>query len=456
MKRSVIYNLNTLTLSLIVLGILAVVNFIGYRHHIRLDFTKQKSFSLAPQSIKVVKTLKDEVRVIGFYEAKEKPMFDNLLDKYKYHSKKIAVQFYDPDKDKAVAEKYKIKQYRTVVIEKGKRETQLEDITDENGEEKITNAIIKIEREATPVVCFLKGHGEKNIADREREGYSVVQDELRDEGYEVKSLSLLESGKIVDCSVLVIAGPQKPFLPKELDLISDYFQKGGRGMILIDPTDRQTGIEIFLSKIGISAMNETVIDPISTIFGQSAATPVVSEYTNHDVVRDLKEASFYPLARPFTIRTELPNKNMKVEAIAKTTPNSWAEVGPLKQGKVKYDAGKDRKGPLNLAVAASGKWSGGKAGEKEMRLVAVGDSDFSNNRSFEFSGNGNFFLNAVAWVVGDESLISIRPTKAAGASGRLMMTPRQVQLLFLLTIVVTPLVIIGSGIVVWLRRRRLA
>lgn len=455
MKRSVIYNLNTATLTLIVFGILAVVNFIGFRHHIRFDFTKQKSFSLAPQSIKVVKTLKDEVRVIGFYEAKEKSMFDNLLDRYKYHSKKLAVQFYDPDKDKVIAEKYKIKQYRTVVIEKGKRETRLEDITDENGEEKITNAIIKLEREATPHVCFLKGHGEKEIADREREGYSVAQDELKDEGYDVKNFSLLESGKMADCSVLVIAGPQKPFLPKEIELISDYFKKGGRGMILLDPADRETGLETFLSKIGIVALNETVIDPISTIFGQSAATPVVSEYTSHEVVRDLKEASFYPLTRPFKIQTELPNKNIKVEAIAKTTPNSWGEVGPLKQGKVKYDAGKDRKGPLNLAVAASGKWSGRKD-EKEMRLVAVGDSDFSNNRSFEFSGNGNFFLNAVAWLVGDESLISIRPTKAAGISGRLMMTPRQVQLLFLLTIVVTPLVIIGSGIIVWLRRRRLA
>lgn len=455
MKRSTIYSLNAVTLSLIVLGIFAVINFVGYRHFKRFDFTKQKSFSLAPQSIQVVKALKDEVRLIGFYEAKEKAMFDDLLNKYKYHSNKIVVEFYDPDKDKGVAKKYNIKKYRTVVIEKGKRETRVEDVTDENGEEKITNAIIKAGRESTPVIYFLKGHGEKDIHDQDREGYSVAQGELKDEGYEVKSLSLLESGKIPkDSRALIIAGPEKPFHPKELELISDYFKNGGRGMIFLDPLDRPTGIETFLSKAGIRAENETIIDPISTIFGQSAATPVVSEYTGHDVVRGLKEASFYPLARHFTILPELPNKNLKVEAVARTTPNSWAEGGDLKPGKVKYDEGKDRKGPLNLVVAASGKWQGGN--EKETRLLVFGDSDFSNNRSFEFAGNGNFFLNAVAWLVGDESLISIRPPKIAGASGKLIMTPRQVQFLFMLSVVVVPLVIVGSGIVVWLRRRKLA
>ncbi len=458
MKRSTIYSLNALTLSLIVLGIFAVINFVGYRHFKRFDFTKQKSFSLAPQSIQVVKALKDEVRLVGFYEAKEKAMFDDLLNKYKYHSNKIVVEFYDPDKDKGVAKKYNIKKYRTVVIEKGKREARVEDVTDENGEEKITNAMIKIEREGTPVIYFLKGHGEKDIHDQDREGYSVAQEELKDEGYEVKSLALLESGKIPkDSRALIIAGPEKPFHPKELELISDYFKNGGSGMILLDPTDqenRATGIESFLLKAGIRAENEAIVDPISTIFGQSAATPVVSEYTGHDVVRGLKEASFYPLARHFTILPALPNKHLKVEAVAKTTPNSWAEAGGLKQGKVKYDEGKDRKGPLNLVVAVSGKWQVGS--EKETRLLVFGDSDFSNNRSFEFAGNGNFFLNAVAWLVGDESLISIRPPKMAGASGKLIMTPRQVQLLFMLSVVVVPLVIVGAGIVVWLRRRRLA
>ncbi len=461
MKRSTIYSLNALTLSLIVLGIFAVINFVGYRHFKRFDFTKQKSFSLAPQSIQVVKALKDEVRIVGFYEAKEKAMFDELLNKYKYHSNKIVIQFYDPDKDKGAAKKYNIKKYRTVVIEKGKRETRVEDVTGENGEEKITNAIIKAGREATPVIYFLKGHGEKDIHDQDREGYSVAGEELKDEGYEVKSLSLLESAKVPsDSRALIIAGPEKPFHPKELELISDYFKNGGRGMILLDPTDRPhrpaTGIETFLSKVGIRAENETIVDPISTIFGQSAATPVVSEYTGHDVVRGLKEASFYPLARHFTILPALPNKNLKVEAVAKTTPNSWAEAGGLKEGKVKYDEGKDRKGPLNLVVAVSGKWQGGKDDEKETRLLVFGDSDFSNNSSFEFAGNGNFFLNAAAWLVGDESLISIRPPKIAGASGKLIMTPRQVQVLFMLSVVVVPFVIVGAGIVVWLRRRRLA
>ncbi|MBI3017764.1 MAG: Gldg family protein, partial [Deltaproteobacteria bacterium] len=112
-QRSTSYTANAVVLSLIVIGILAALNFMGSRHTKRFDFTEQKLFSLAPQSIKVVKSLKDEVKITGFFKAQEKPLFDDLVNKYTYHSNKIKVNFIDPDKDVAVAKQYKVKKYQT-------------------------------------------------------------------------------------------------------------------------------------------------------------------------------------------------------------------------------------------------------------------------------------------------------------------------------------------------------
>ena len=449
--------MNALTQVFIVLGILAAINFMGFRHYKRFDFTEKKQFSLAPQSIKVVKALDDEVRITGFFKGQEKALFDDLLDKYTYHSKKIVSRFVDVDKEIAIAKQYGVRKYGTVIIEKGKRETRVDGIADPKAEEKLTNAIIKVGREKVFRIYFTKGHAEKSVGDQDREGLSVVKEELENRGYEVKELLLLETGRIPsDGDVLVIAGPEKSFLQQETSLIAAYLKAGGRGLLMLDPQERPVGLEPFLQEIGIQAQRDRVIDPISTLFGQGAATPVVSQYTSHTIVRDLDMASFYPLARSLSIAEKQPQKNIHVEALAVTSANAWGEKDSLKSNKVKFDKDKDLKGPLNLAVAAEGSWgeSSQKDEKKKMRLVVFGDSDFANNRSFGFSGNGNLFLNAVAWLVEDETAISILPI-AAGV-GRFVMTPIEMRMVFILTVVVVPLLIIGSGITVWWRRRKLA
>ncbi len=456
MKRRTTHGLNAATLTLIVVGILAVINFVGFRHYHRLDFTKQKSFSLAPQSIKVVKALKEEVKVTGFFKSQEKPIFDELIDKYKYHTNKLVIRFVDPDQDVATAKLYKVKRYKTIIVEKdirpqGKKEIRIEDIG-ENAEEKLTNAIIKVGKEKMPIVYFTKGHEEKEIKDADREGYSVVREALEEAGYVVYDLSLLEKGEIPgDLSALIVAGPQKPFLPKEIELIETYSKSGGRVLFLVDPTDRELGLESLFQKVGVSVRRDIVVDPISTLFGQGAATPVVSQYSSHEIVRDLKLASFYPMSRSLEIKNPLPHKEIKVESIADSSPNSWGETAGLKSEKVRFDEGKDHKGPLHLALASHGKWAGG---DRDMRWVIFGDSDFVNNRSFDFSGNSNIFLNSLAWLVEDETSISIRPNVAG--TGKFVMTPQQIRIVFLLTVVFVPLAIVGSGIFVWLSRRKLA
>ncbi|MCZ6555038.1 MAG: hypothetical protein O6759_02855, partial [Candidatus Dadabacteria bacterium] len=105
----------------------------------------------------------------------------------------------------------------------------------------------------------------------------------------------------------------------------------------------------------------------------------------------------------------------------------------------------DKGGPLGVAAVVENSAKG--------RIAVFGSADFVSNIFLEFSGNRDFFLNTLNWVSGDENLISIRP-KAVN-TGNLTITTKQVNLIFLFTVVIIPAVILSSGLVIWWKRRRL-
>ena len=95
----------------------------------------------------------------------------------------------------------------------------------------------------------------------------------------------------------------------------------------------------------------------------------------------------------------------------------------------------------------------GRLTDRETRLVVFGDSEFAANSSFNDMGNGNLFLNAIAWLVEDEDLIAVRPKRSNARTVR--MTAQQVRILNVVAVGALPLVfaVLGS-VVTWRRRSR--
>jgi len=91
--------------------------------------------------------------------------------------------------------------------------------------------------------------------------------------------------------------------------------------------------------------------------------------------------------------------------------------------------------------------------KQEGRLAVFGDSDFASNRYFNFSGNGNLFLNTVNWLTEEADLISIQPKTSSPRT--IHMTATQGRMLFFVSLIILPLVALVTGISVWMRRRSL-
>jgi ABC-type uncharacterized transport system involved in gliding motility auxiliary subunit len=202
-----------------------------------------------------------------------------------------------------------------------------------------------------------------------------------------------------------------------------------------------------LKRWGIELGNDTVIDVsgVGRLFGTGPAVPLVTEYGAHPINRNFEGSmTFFPLARSVK-RASGSSFDVEITELLKTTPQSWAET-ELTGDQVKFDEGKDTKGPISVGVAASKK-----VGEKSARLVVIGDSDFATNKYVGLQRNGDLFLNAVNWLAEDEDLISVRPKEPKNR--RVTLTETQQNLLFWFSFLLLPGIVIASGIYVWWKRR---
>ena len=81
-----------------------------------------------------------------------------------------------------------------------------------------------------------------------------------------------------------------------------------------------------------------------------------------------------------------------------------------------------------------------------------GSSLFADNQQFAQARlNGDLFLNAVGWLVGQEELVSIRSRTVR--TSRADLTPDEVGQLFYLSVLIIPQVLIAFGIAVWWQRK---
>jgi gliding motility-associatede transport system auxiliary component len=465
-RRSTRLGVNSVLMVLIFITILGILNFIASRHHLRFDLSETEAFSLAPQTLQVLQNLNRDVKVTAFVsdQGRTQSQIKNLLSSYAYHNPRVTYKMIDPDKKPALAKQYGITQYDTLVLESGKQETQIKTAN----EEELTNALIRIGKDERRKILFLENHGEHALSDTEKGGYSRVKEALDKQGFDVAPLSLLEEGRVPDhTAVLVIAGPQKGFLPQEKEAIEEYLAADGKVLLLLDP-DVESDLGDFLSRWGIKMGGGLIIDTFSRLLGGDFTIPVVTSYPSHEITQNFNLATFYPVAQTVNFDASRADE-LDYKPLAKTSENSWSKTHPG-AGRLNFNAAEDIRGPLTIAGAVTrrpkiespGKHThnppaegetGAASDDAKPTLIVFGDSDFAANGSFNFSGNGDFFMNTISWLAQEKGLISIRPKEAHFTP--LFLSRAQGTVLMYVSLLFLPAAVFITGITVWKRRRRL-
>ena len=157
-RRSTKFGINSGVSVLILVGVLALVNYLADRHQKRFDMTTERLHSLGDESVKVVSGLQKDVHIKAFYPGGNEPNVEDLLDLYANQSSKIKVEFVDPDKDPATAKQYQVTMYEeasnpltgaqqkfgTIVLDAGDNKVERIEKRAAPTEEDITNALMKV------------------------------------------------------------------------------------------------------------------------------------------------------------------------------------------------------------------------------------------------------------------------------------------------------------------------
>ena len=472
--RTLKYGSHASLFTVIVLAVVCILYSLAVQHNKRFDVTQAKRFTLAEQSVKLLQGLQYPIKVIGFYSLaeRERETFTDLVKQYTQHTDKLSYEVIDPDRQPALAKQYDITAYNTVVVEGNGKKEKISRVE----EAALTNAILKVTRTTKKAVYFMTGHGEPALTDSDRTGYSVAKQALEEQNYTVQELVLARQPQVPDdAAVVIVAGPRRDLLESETEALSTFLGRGGHLFMMLDP-ETVPGLVTFVKRYGIEVGNDVVIEtnPLGRLIGGDYLMPVVMTYERHAITKELGNVmTMFPIVRSVQVAKELP-QGITAQGLATTSTESWAETDlkALHEGHVAFDQDSDRRGPIGIAAVAT--ISADKAGtsastsessesseqpEQEKsgtphaaRLVVLGDSEFANNNLFPVQGNGNFFLNTVSWLAEEEDLIAIRPRKGGG-SGPVMLTAAQAPLIFWLPVVLLPLGVLGTGAMVFVRRK---
>ena len=461
--RQARYGSNTLIMSLAFLGILIVVNILGYQNTCpwgSCDMTEDKLNTLEPQTLQALATLPGKVMAIGFFSTQTPTdTAKQLLAKYKSAGKgKFDYSFVDPNSNPALAKQYGITGDGKIALVMGKS-SQVASSVDELS---IDQALVMLISPQTRVIYFLTGHGEADVNGSDNTAMTQAKTTLQNKSYTVNALNLATANSIPsDAKAVVVAGPKNPLLDQEVAILKAYVAKGGSLVVMEDPTpftsvgtNPDPLANYLKSDWGITLDNDIVIDNTSS----NPLVAVAGSYNSTSSITDqIKTYTILPQARSLTV-SQTPPQNVSLIGLILTAPTSQAtqhiswgktDFSFLQQSQnasLSFDPSSDIPGPLTLAASGENSTTHG-------RVVVFGNSIFANDQYFGGYANSDVFINSVDWAANIVNLINITPRTPASQTFN---PPTGIALIAILlgSICIIPGLVIGAGVFSWLERRR--
>lgn len=473
--------------ALLAFGIAVTANVVAFQYDEQWDLTETKRYTLAPQSVDVAKQLDREIEVIAFFRSgmPDESNFKELMRRYEEHTSLLRVEYYDPWANPTMAEQNDVRTESPVVILKvGDNQQRLETALDEQA---FTSALVRVNSDVQHSMCVVTGHGELELMDDQGpDGIGIAKQKLEGVNYKVEALSLQTTQPTPEsCEVLILASPQIDLMAAERDRLAQYVAAGGGLIVTVDPmVAPETAAD--LSRYGVKVGNDLVIEADPYRQTQGGPTYVMLDEASfegasgesHPITAKLKGGGLLGNVRSVGKGADVPG--LSVQVIASASEKSWAETSLADaQDTWVPDAGVDVVGKVPLAVVvevadpAAVRTSTvatlpvdgaatpavaieavptlpAKAGG---RVIVYGDGDFASNKLITIGVNQDLLLNAVAWIVGEEDQVTIRPNEAG--KGKLNLNIVTVFLASVVALVVAPGLTIVGAVATWLRRRRL-
>ncbi|MBO9665399.1 MAG: GldG family protein [Bdellovibrio sp.] len=436
-------------LILLMVALLAVVNYLGVKHYWTFDFSNAQTNTLAEQSIQLVKNLDSELKVYFFYKKgtegneENRRQFRELIKKYQDINPKIQLEFVEVNERPDIAKDFGVDKGSgsAFVVYKGRR-----NLLQKIDEQEFTSSLVKVTRDKNKTIYFTVGHGEQSLEEaKEGLGLNALKLMLERNRYTVKPLPLIQDPKVPeDADVIVIAGPVQNFLDHEIAALEEYLKRGGSLFIALE-SQNSANLEKLVKKMGITPQNDYVFNIVDTVMGQGVNQgPVMGAVFSpmNQITKGFGQSEVTLFRHPQSLKKQdLPG--MSVDELVRTNPKSMS----FRSLSMKEDG---NLGSFALVDEVTGKWdSDPKA--KDFAAVVAGDVDFMTNQMLYQNLNRDLVLNSIAALAKEENLISISPKEPQAT--QLLLTETKFAVFLFAFIIPLPIILLGIGTGLYFRRR---
>ena len=472
-NRSVRYGSNSVILIAVVLAIAVLVNVLVSMSSLKLDLTVNKLYTIGDTTKEILTKLNKDVTVYGLIDegkigsSPDMKEVTELLSQYTKYAH-IKLSYVDPDKNPGIIKQLdpqgiKGIQSSDFVFKSGNnvKRVSYNDLFDvqqnqdgssyknaSKAEQSFTGAIKYVTADVTPTVYFTTGHQEKTVDN----DYKNVQSFLSQNAFDVKTINLTTEAKVPDdAQILMVASPKTDLSTAEEQKIKDYLKNGGKAVFLFDSLDTDPSFPQFediLKDYNISLNYDRVKENDNNKHPPNNPYDIIPELQQNDINTNLQPNNFVmimPKSRSLNVIKD-QKQFLTVTSLLKTSASAVGE-------QISASRGKEIPGPLDLAIAAE--YTGT---EKASKVLVIGNGSFIDDTGIQkynqYSVQGMyFFLNSVMWMQDkkDDNIVAPKTYDAQ----QLNINATQANIVSASVVVVLPLLILGFGIFVWMRRRHL-
>jgi hypothetical protein len=476
-------HLNRLAQIALTLLLIAGINYGAMRWYQRTDLAYRRGEHLSPETLAYLRELDQPVRFIVTIPRasprNEEQLLhryvSTLLHNYAYHGRRgaeslIAIEYVDLYKDLARAEQlardHGLNQPNSILVMSGDRKRilraeELLELADFEpvaftGEAALTSALLEVTRDQAPIMYFLSGHGEMMLDDvSPARGLSLLAGELRARNYRLHGLDLTREPEVpADAGLVVIADPQGPLLPAEVQKLRTWLaDHAGRLLLWFGPGSRH-GLDALLRDWGVRA-DDMVIFEGGLDYIEGAGTILIRNYGEHPATHALIRHQAHVVAglsRPVRADPGAPiDERLHLTPLLGSSAASWAEASWQSEDLPRFTPETDLPGPVSLAMAAERRAAsqlginipGG-------RVAVFGTRDLFVNRRIHALGNLTLFFGTLNWMLDRDQMLAIPPRPID--SYQLTVSQAQLRHIALAFLLVPGAVALFGIAVTWMRK----
>jgi len=471
--------LNVFLQVLLALALFAGVNRLNYYHYWRWDLSPSQDYTLSPATLKYLDSLSRDVQIYIVFgrDSKVYGEVQSLLEEYHLHGRqRIKVRSVDPVRDIERAEQLKadtglslaqngvlircgvnkrfITEEELVVREKGTSTNK--QIIEFRGEDAISSALISVVEGRVRRFYYVVGKGSRSD-EALSDAYNAAIDLGKQQNFEVVQVNLSEIDHIpTDTDGLLILGARYDLSEREIVMLNDYWQTKRAGIfIMLDPGGETSRLNAFLTANGVHPRGDRVLMAESTSTGPKKEFSVLGEFTREvPFIHHLTSSAITLVGQSESLEllqdnATLKEKSISIQPLILAAPRYWGERQYLEELPIVDD--EDTLPPIYVAASIERGALGDETQRADSsRMVVVSNSTLLDKQTM-LAVSRDFAAAGLNWLMNRESFIGI-PAKSKH-SYRIQLSRRQHELIFWVTSITLPGIVLAFGFMIWASRR---